>query len=83
MISDTEKNAKFLLQKLKTLDTDKPLSQRDICRKCRKLDAKALKAALEYLDEMNVVIYQEEKQSRGRPRYRITINPDIKNFSFE
>ncbi len=83
MISETEKNAKFVLQKLKTLDTDKPLSQRDICRKCRKLDAKAIQDALEYLDDMNVVKYQDEKKSRGRIRHIITINPDIKNFPFE
>lgn len=77
MITDTEKNAKYVLRKLQK-SSESVLTQRDIQRRCKRLNIDDLREALSYLDDMNILKYQEEK-TKGRPTMKVTLNPDIKS----
>ena len=77
MITDTEKNAKYVLRKLQK-SSESVLTRRDIQRRCKRLNIDDLLEALSYLDDMNILKYQEEK-TKGRPTIKVTLNPDIKN----
>lgn len=80
MVSDTEKNARYVLRKLKNCSPEEILTKRDILRKCRRLNSEEVQEALSYLDDMNVLKYQEEKMTRGRPTMHVTLNPAIKDI---
>ena len=77
MITDTEKNAKYVLRKLQK-SSESVLTRRDIQRRCKRLNIDDLLEALSYLDDMNILKYQEEK-TKGRPTIKVTLNPDIKS----
>lgn len=82
MVSDLEKNSMYVFRKLKSCNPENVLTRRDIQRMCRRLNSEELQDALSYLDDMNVLRYQEDKQTRGRPTMKVTLNPEIKNFNF-
>ena len=88
MMTDTERNARYILKRITdqikkaAIDQDKPLTKRDISRLCQTVKGEALQEALAYLDDMNVLRYQEEKQSRGRPTMKVYLNPAITDFKF-
>lgn len=87
MISDTERNARYVMRKLleyvkKNPDIDEVLTKRDINRMCRRFNSEELHETLSYLDDMNVLRYSEEKQTKGRPIMRVLLNPAIKDFEF-
>ena len=79
VMSDTEKNARFIIGKLKKRK-DTVFKQYDMLRMCRRLNGDTLTEALELLDEMNVISYCEEKQTKGRPIKIIKVNPAIKEL---
>ena len=79
VMSDTEKNARFIIGKLKKRK-DTVFKQYDMLRMCRRLNGDTLTEALELLDEMNVISYCEEKQTKGRPIKIIRVNPAIKEL---
>ena len=79
VMSDTEKNARFIIGKLKKRN-DTVFKQYDMLRMCRRLNGDTLTEALELLDEMNVISYCEEKQTKGRPIKIIRVNPAIKEL---
>ena len=79
VMSDTEKNARFVIGKLKKRN-DTVFKQYDMLRMCRRLNGDTLTEALELLDEMNVISYCEEKQTKGRPIKIIRVNPAIKEL---
>ncbi len=79
VMSDTEKNARFVIGKLKKRK-DTVFKQYDMLRMCRRLNGDTLTEALELLDEMNVISYCEEKQTKGRPIKTIRVNPAIKEL---
>ena len=88
MMTDTERNARYILKRITdqiqkaAIDQNKPLTKRDISRLCQTVKGEALQEALAYLDDMNVLRYQEEKQSRGRPTMKVYLNPAITDFKF-
>lgn len=91
MMTDTERNARYLLRKLKTKLTElikkakggklKALTKSDLLRMCRKLSAEELQEALAYLDDMGALKYNEEKTS-GRAKMNVIVNPAIIEFTF-
>lgn len=79
VMSDTEKNARYIISRLQK-SKETTFKKYDMLRMCRKLSADEVTEALELLDEMNVVNYCEEKQTKGRPITIIKINPAIKSL---
>lgn len=74
--SDEEKNAKYILDRLKKSKLDS-LSKRELLRLCRKLSASEFETPLEILEDMNIIRRKFIRDGAGRPKETIKINPLI------
>ena len=76
--SDTVRNAKLILEKLRKLGVDEITKSELLSKKLSRLSAKELFYPLELLENLNYIKVTEKKQDgTGRPKVTIKINPNI------
>ena len=77
--SDTVRNAKLILDKLKKLEVNEMTKSELLSRKITRLSAQELCEPLELLADLNYIRVTEERSSpKSKPKMIIQINPNIK-----
>ena len=76
--SETVRNAKMILDKLKKLEVDEITKSELLSRKITRLSAQELSEPLTLLESLNYIRIIEEHSTRGKPKTRIQVNPTIK-----